>query len=119
MAIDYRHTDHGQEKGSFEIWFLKKDLMLRKYLFSYALCQYTFFCTKRQIIDLHLIGSPTEWKGSSSPWNPVRQVSGHGHGHGEERGWGDTPPPMRANSLLTTTAALVDTCPCTLVATAE
>lgn len=35
------------------------------------------------------------------------------------RRWEQPPATLRAHSLLTTTAALVDTCPCTFVATAE
>ena len=64
----------------------RKHLMLRKYLD-------TFFCTNRKIINLHPIGSPTEWNGSSSPRNPARQPGGHGRWRkGREGGSSPTHP---------------------------
>ena len=68
----------------------RKHLMLRKYLD-------TFYCTNRKIINLHPIGSPTEWNGSSSPRNPARQPGGHGRRRKGREG-GSSPHPPRGHT---------------------
>lgn len=97
--------------------------------FNYLPCPMCLSARKGKELSLRPMGSPTERSGSSSPRKPARRGAGSGRGG---RGRGGVPPappllppspppplPPRAHSRFTTTAALVDTWPCTLVATAE
>ena len=83
------------------------------------LCQYTFFCAKKENNQLTTDREPhgiERFLVTSESCKTVRRSRRRKRTEG-----GETAPHPRktADSLLTTTAALVDACPCTFVATAE